>query len=93
MTNPEQRVDPAALRATVTELFRTLGLPEADASVVADALVEADLHGVSSHGVSNYIELIYVPGLRAGGITAKPEIKTVRETPVSALIDGGGDSS
>jgi len=82
-------VDSAALRSTVTAIFQELDLPAADAAVVADALVEADLRGVSSHGVSNYIEAIYVPGLRGGTIAARPEIKTVHETPVTALIDGG----
>lgn len=83
------RVDPSALRATVGEIFQGLDLPAADAAVVADALLEADLLGVSSHGVSNYIELIYAPGLRAGTIAARPEIQVVHETPVSALLDGG----
>ena len=38
----------------------------------ADALVQADLMGVDSHGVSNYIQLLYVPGLRAGSIEPRP---------------------
>jgi L-2-hydroxycarboxylate dehydrogenase (NAD+) len=84
------RVDADALRATTTAIFEGLDLPPKDAAVVADALIEADLLGVSSHGVSNYILSIYVPGLREGTITARPILETVHETPVSAVLDGGG---
>lgn len=84
------RVDVEALRRLVTGVFTALELPSQDAAIVADALVEADLLGVSSHGVSNYIELLYVPGLREGHIRARPAITTVHETPVTALVDGGG---
>lgn len=82
------RVKEADLRATVETLFEGLGLPRDDASSVAEALVEADLMGVSSHGVSNYIQLLYAPGLRDGHINPRPKIQVVRETPVSAVVDG-----
>lgn len=84
------RVDPAGLEETVQAVFARLGLPDPDAAVVAEALVEADLIGVSSHGVSNYVEALYVPGLRAGTIAARPELKVVAETKVTATLDGGG---
>lgn len=89
MTEPI-RVEVAALERATAALFRGLGLPGADAALVAEALVEADLLGVSSHGVSNYIRAIYAPGLRDGSIAAQPEITVVRDTPVSAVLDGGG---
>jgi LDH2 family malate/lactate/ureidoglycolate dehydrogenase len=63
-------------------------MPEDNAEITADVLSWADLHGVDSHGIS------MIPGydgLRRSGrakMDARPEI--VRETPVSALIDGGG---
>jgi LDH2 family malate/lactate/ureidoglycolate dehydrogenase len=84
------RVDADALRTTTAAIFQGLGLPAGDADVVTDALLEADLLGVSSHGVSNYIRTIYEPGLRGGTIAARPEVATVHETPVSAVLDGGG---
>ncbi len=85
-----QRVAPEDLRATVKALFESFALPPEDAGFVADALVEADLMGVSSHGVSNYIQLIYAPGLEKGTIEANPRIEVVHETNATALIDGGG---
>jgi LDH2 family malate/lactate/ureidoglycolate dehydrogenase len=82
------RVPVAALRTTVERAFAALGMPAADAAISADALVEADLMGISSHGVSNYIQLIYAPGLRSGRITAAPDIRVVRERGAAVLVDG-----
>ena len=84
------RVNAQKLRETVIRIFEALGLPSEGASVVADALVQADLWGVSSHGVSNYIESIYVPGLRRGSIEPTPNVEILRESPVTAVVDGGG---
>lgn len=83
------RVDVEALRGVVAGVFTALDLPPRDAAIAADVLVEADLIGVSSHGVSNYIRLLYVPGLRSGHVAARPTIETVHETAVTALVDGG----
>jgi LDH2 family malate/lactate/ureidoglycolate dehydrogenase len=71
-------------------IFERLGLDAPDAATAADVLVQADLMGVDSHGVSNYIQLLYAPGLRSGAITARPKIDVLHETPISAVIDGGG---
>src|SRR5215212_7780924 len=64
------------------------GMPEDNAETTSEILSWADLHGVDSHGMS------MIPGydgLRRSGrakMDARPRI--VRETPVSALVDGGG---
>lgn len=94
MTQTDQgatvRVECNQLRSLVEAIFRSFELPEEDAAVVADALVLSDLLGVSSHGVSNYIELIYVPGLRQRRINPRPAMQVVRETATTALLDGDG---
>jgi LDH2 family malate/lactate/ureidoglycolate dehydrogenase len=84
------RVGADPLRRHVTSIFERLGLPAEDAATAADVLVQADLMGVDSHGVSNYIQLLYVPGLRGGSIAPRPRIEVVQETAISALYDGGG---
>lgn len=82
-------VDSNALRRLVTGVFERLDLAPDDAAVAADILVEADLRGIESHGVSNYLKLLYVPGLQSGRIQGRPELTTAHETPVSARLDGG----
>jgi LDH2 family malate/lactate/ureidoglycolate dehydrogenase len=63
-------------------------MPDVNAEPTAEILAWADLHGVDSHGMS------MLPGydrLRRSGrakMDARPTI--VKETPISALIDGGG---
>lgn len=75
-------------RAQLKAILAAWGMPEENAEVTADILAWADLHGVDSHGIS------MIPGydrLRRQGranMQARPRI--VKETPVSALVDGDG---
>jgi LDH2 family malate/lactate/ureidoglycolate dehydrogenase len=78
----------AAHRAQIKAILSAWGMPEENAEPTSEILAWADLHGVDSHGLS------MLPGydrLRRTGrarMDARPEI--IRETPVSALVDGGG---
>ncbi|HYB20069.1 MAG TPA: Ldh family oxidoreductase [Thermodesulfobacteriota bacterium] len=69
-------------------VFEKLGIPPQDAFIVADVLVAADLRGIDSHGVARLRR--YYTGLKNGMMVARPEIKVVKETPITALIDAGG---
>ena len=60
-------------------------LPE-HAEVTARRLLEADLRGRTGHGLIRVPQ--YVMRIEAGGIDLRPEVSVLRETPVSALIDG-----
>lgn len=74
------------LRNFTYRFFRKLGCPETDASTIADILVAAERRGISSHGmirIKNYY-LLY----EKGRINLRPEIKTERETPGTAVVDG-----
>jgi LDH2 family malate/lactate/ureidoglycolate dehydrogenase len=68
-------------------VFECLDVPPEDAEIVAEVLVAADLRGVDSHGVARLRR--YVDGLGNGMMIARPEIKTVVETPATATIDAG----
>jgi L-2-hydroxycarboxylate dehydrogenase (NAD+) len=82
----QARVPAAQLAAFVARAFVAAGLPDADAQAVAALMVEADLRGSDTHGV---IRLpLYVRRLRAGGIKARPNIRTVGDCASVALIDG-----
>jgi LDH2 family malate/lactate/ureidoglycolate dehydrogenase len=81
-------VEAGALRGWVADVLQRLGLRQDDALLVAETLVEADVRGVSSHGVQRLP--MYAAGLRQGTIVARPEIRVVRDQGWAAVVDGGG---
>jgi LDH2 family malate/lactate/ureidoglycolate dehydrogenase len=88
MAEPQTRLVPAAALRTCTQaIFQAHGLPEADAAIVADTLVEADLRNVRSHGVMRVPG--YVRGLARGSIVARPAITVVEDNGAVAVLDAG----
>ncbi len=80
------RVRPEALQAFVYEAARRVEIPEAQAQLLGQLLIECDLRGVWTHGSKGMGR--YVEEIRSGGINPKPTIRTVQETPVSLVLDG-----
>ncbi|WP_366554253.1 Ldh family oxidoreductase [Aquibaculum sediminis] len=79
-------VDSDAFAEFLRVLLNQAGVPEADARVVSDSLVEADLRGMNSHGI---IRLpVYIRRLRAGGFKADAVPEVIRESDGVALLDG-----
>ncbi|MGH2944742.1 MAG: Ldh family oxidoreductase [Solirubrobacteraceae bacterium] len=81
-------VPASGLAQRATEILTRAGLGAADATIVADSLVDADLRGVHSHGVGRLD--IYVERLRRGGNVAHGRIATVVDAPAVAVLDGAG---
>ena len=79
-------IDAGALRACMERIFEKEGFAAEDARAIADVLMQADLFGIESHGAQRL--MYYHRNIRSGSVnvSAKPEV--LRETPVSALIDG-----
>ena len=79
-------IDAGALRACMERIFEKEGFSAEDARAIADVLMQADLFGIESHGAQRL--MYYHRNIRSGSvnISARPEV--LRETPVSALIDG-----
>lgn len=77
---------PASLKATVASIFVDRGVPSDDAAVVADSLVDADLRGVSSHGVVRV--RTYVAGIQNGSINPRPNVQIAVDEGARALVDG-----
>ena len=57
------------LENLVAQLAAGMGLPAADAALFAEVLVDADFHGVSTHGVSRLN--IYLKRIAAGSSIPK----------------------
>jgi len=74
------------LREFVTRVFAACDVPKDDASKAADVLVTADTWGIDSHGVARL--QAYFEMLTRGLINPRPQIKTLRELPATAVVDG-----
>lgn len=76
------------LRRFTVDCFTKAGVPKNEAETVADHLVLANLRGVDSHGVIRI--QFYLEGIERGLVKPKTDIRVVRESFSTALIDGGG---
>ena len=90
LTKVRVRVDAVRLERFVVDALERLGMPHGDAAVTAKGLVLADLRGHESHGVSNNLMGGYVPALRSGETNARPNVRIIQETAVTARWDGDG---
>jgi len=74
-------------KAIIRALLQKLGASGEEANATAEVLAEGDLRGFASHGL---LRLPYIlRALKRGTIVVKAKVKVVRETPATALIDGG----
>ena len=80
-------VDWSTLINFVREAFMAYGIPEEDAKICTDVLLESDRHGIESHGVNRF-KPIYLDRIKAGIQKPVTEFEIVRETPTTAVVDG-----
>jgi ureidoglycolate dehydrogenase (NAD+) len=78
---PQQR-----LESFTAACLEKLGLEAADARLVAETLVAANLRGVDSHGVVRLPH--YARRLRNGSVKARPKIAVQRSGPSAAVVEG-----
>ncbi|KAK1449562.1 malate/L-lactate dehydrogenase [Colletotrichum melonis] len=62
------------------------GLPEDDATLMAECLVQADTRGVDTHGLARLQQ--YIERVQSGLVNAKANIEITEKTPVAAHADG-----
>ncbi len=82
----EQRVDPSRLTDFAAAVYASAGMPEPDAQLVADSLVQADLWGHPSHGVLRLGW--YLARIRAGKMQARTATGLAADMGAVAVIDG-----
>lgn len=87
MTDASRTVTAAELTRFATDVLARSGLPEQDAAAAAAAYVDADLRGVSSHGLALLGR--NVGRLKRGSARARPDIRIVRDDGPIAVLDGG----
>jgi L-2-hydroxycarboxylate dehydrogenase (NAD+) len=66
-----------------------LGVDKKDAKIVAEATVDADLKGFTSHGIGRFHN--YITGINLGNINPNQEITIEKETDAMALVNGNNN--
>ncbi len=85
--SPADRVAPGRLLDFASAVYRAAGMPEADARLAADTLVQADLWGHQSHGVMRLSW--YVARLKSGVCQPVAAPTLVVDAGAVAVLDGG----
>lgn len=85
VTRPPIRIDARKLGGFITRLFAAAGLSQRAASQMSEALIEADLAGLSSHGVMQ--AEIYLKRLQRGSVTPREEAEIVLDRDATAVLD------
>jgi LDH2 family malate/lactate/ureidoglycolate dehydrogenase len=81
------RVPVATLTDFMNDALARMGVPPDDARVVAEILLAADLCGVRSHGIAHLG--MYHERIKKGLQRPVTRWTIVRETPTTAVVDGG----
>ena len=81
-----ERIAPESLREFGTAVLAALGVPEGDAALVADSLVQADLWGHQSHGLLRLPW--YAARLRSGAMRAVTDPAVLSDTGPLVVLDG-----
>ena len=74
------------LRALMERIFAAEGFDSDEAGTIADVLMQADLFGIESHGAQRM--MYYHQNIASGSVDVSARAKILKETPVSALMDG-----
>ena len=77
------------IRTQILAILGAWGMAEDLAATTAEAMVETDLMGVDSHGIS--MLMMYEGQRRAGQLDLHARPRVVRDLPSLALMDGGAN--
>ncbi len=70
----------------MTAAFNKLGVPEDEARLCADVLLESDRRGIESHGCNRF-KPIYVDRINSGILNPVTKIDVLKDTPTTLVID------
>ena len=68
------------------DVFKAYGVPEEDAAVCADVLLESDRRGIESHGCNRF-KPIYLDRIKNGTLLPVTNIEIVKETPTTVVMN------
>jgi LDH2 family malate/lactate/ureidoglycolate dehydrogenase len=76
------------IREQIVAVLSAWGMEPHVVRVAADVMTDTDLAGIDSHGIS--MLMLYEEALGLEQLNPVPRPRVVRETPVTALLDGDG---
>ncbi|OGV58703.1 MAG: hypothetical protein A2X45_22415 [Lentisphaerae bacterium GWF2_50_93] len=76
----------SVLRNFSTEILERAGVPSDEAAIVADSMIESNMRGLDTHGVTRLLP-IYVARIQAGVMEPRARITIERDRPACILLD------
>ena len=70
----------------MVEAFMAYGVPEDDAEICVDVLLESDRRGIESHGCNRF-KPIYLDRIKNGTLLPVTNIEILKETPTTVVMD------
>lgn len=74
------------MNAFMIDAFKGYGVPDKDAEICADVLLESDRRGIESHGCNRF-KPIYIDRIVKGTLLPVTEIEILKETPTTVVMD------
>ena len=74
------------MNAFLIDAFKGYGVPETDARICADVLLESDRRGIESHGCNRF-KPIYIDRILNGTLKPVTEIEILKDTPTTVVMD------
>ena len=81
-------VPAATIHRQISVVLAAWGMPPDVVRTAADVMTDTDLAGIDSHGIS--MLMLYEEALGLEQLNPTPTPRIVRESPVTALVDGDG---
>ena len=75
------------LESFMKDVFIKVGVPEEDAAICADILIESDKRGIDSHGVGRF-KPIYIDRIKDGIQNPVTNFEVVKDHLAAAVVDG-----
>ena len=74
------------MNSFLIDAFKGYGVPEEDAAICADVLLESDRRGIESHGCNRF-KPIYIDRIVNGTLLPVTKMDIVKETPTTVVMD------
>lgn len=87
MSEQNVKVSVNTLVDFMLEALAAMGISEEDSRIIADVIITSDLWGVRSHGIAHL--KMYYERIKKGLQLPKTIITLVKDTPTTAVLDGG----